>query len=58
MWDAKFHAFMELNKVLDKIVPKSYQYTKEQADAIHECARKLAKDLTSGEYEYYEYVDR
>ena len=51
MYDAKFHAFQELNKLLDKFIPKGYQYTREQADAIHACARKLAKDLTSGEYE-------
>lgn len=54
MYDARFHAFQELSKLLDKVLPKGYQFTKEQSDAVHACARKLAKDLTGGEYEYSE----
>jgi hypothetical protein len=50
MYDAKFHAFMELSKLIDKLIPKGTQFTKEQSDAVHACARKLADDLTSGEY--------
>jgi len=54
MWDAKFHAFQEINKLIDKIVPQGTQFTKEQAEAVHECARKLAKDLTNGKFVYTE----
>lgn len=50
MLDAKFHAFQELSRLLDKVLPKGYQLTKEQGDAVHACAKKLAEDLTSGEY--------
>jgi hypothetical protein len=53
MYDAKFHAFNELCKLIEKFVPKEYQFTREQSYAIHECAKKLAKDLTSGEYESF-----
>ncbi len=49
-YDAKFRAFQEISKVVDRLVPTGYQLTKEQADAIHACARKLADDLTSGDY--------
>jgi hypothetical protein len=50
-YDAKFHAFQEIAKLVDFLVPKGYQLTKEQSDAIHACARKLGTDLTSGIYE-------
>lgn len=50
-FDAKFHAFMEINKLLDVVLRKGTQLTAEQVDAVHACAKKLAKDLTSGEYE-------
>jgi hypothetical protein len=49
-FDAKFHAFMELNKLLDKFTSPVQQYTKEQADAVHACAKKLAEDLLSGDF--------
>ena len=50
-WNAKFHAFQEIAKVVDVLIPKGYQLTKEQSDAVHACAKKLAADLTSGQYE-------
>lgn len=49
-FDAKFHAFLEVNKLLDKLLPEGTQLTIEQADAVHACAKKLAEDLTSGEF--------
>ena len=54
LWNAKFHAFIEINSLINKIVPKGYQFTNEQANAVHACAQKLAKDLTSGKYIYEE----
>ncbi len=50
--DASFHAFQQVAKLVRVLVPKGYQLTKEQADAVHACAEKLAKDLTSDEYVY------
>jgi hypothetical protein len=50
-FDAKFYVFMKVNKLLDKFIPTGYQLTTEQADAVHEFARKTAKDLLSGSYE-------
>lgn len=49
-YDAKFHAFMCLGKLLDGVLPKGYQLTKDQADSVHGCAKKLATDLLSGDY--------
>ena len=51
MYDAKFHVFMEVSELLDKILPNGYQFTREQSDAIHKFAEKLAEDLLGGEYE-------
>ncbi len=52
MFDAKFHAFNEVSSLLEKIIPEGYQFTFAQVKAVHACADKLAKDLTSGEYDY------
>jgi hypothetical protein len=49
-YSAKFHIFLEVNKLLELFIPKDYQYTAEQADAIHAFARKLAADMASGIY--------
>lgn len=54
VFDAKFHAFMELAKLVDIFLPKGYQLTQVQCDAIHNCATTLAKDLTSGDYVFKE----
>ena len=51
MFDAKFHAFQELAALINLFVPRGYQLTKEQTAAIHACAKRLAVDLTSGDYE-------
>jgi hypothetical protein len=51
MFDAKFHAFQEVGKLLDEVLPNGYQFTREQSDAIHKFAEKLAEDLLGGEYE-------
>lgn len=50
MWDAKFHVFQELNRLLDKFIPEVKQFTPEQVDAVHAFAKKIAADLLSGEY--------
>jgi hypothetical protein len=49
-FDAKFHIFQEVNKLLDMFLPKGYQYTVEQADAVHAFAKKLAADMATGKY--------
>jgi hypothetical protein len=46
-YQAKFHVFMEVNKLLEKIIPSGFQCTPEQADAIHAFAKNVAKDLLS-----------
>jgi hypothetical protein len=50
-YDAKFHAFQEIVKLVEILIPKDYQLTLTQVKAIHACAKKLATDLTSGVYE-------
>jgi hypothetical protein len=50
-FDAKFHAFQEISKLVDLLFPNGYQLTKDALDAIHACAKKLADDLTNGDYE-------
>ena len=50
MYDLEFHVFLELNKLLDKLFPNDVQYTLEQVKAIHEFARKIARDVQTGEY--------
>jgi hypothetical protein len=52
MYDAEFHAFLELTTLVTKLLgPGQRQLTFDEADAVRACAKKLAKDLTSGEYE-------
>jgi hypothetical protein len=51
-FDATFYAFQEISKVVDALVPKGFQLTKEQANLIHHVAERMASDLTSGTYEY------
>lgn len=51
MYDAKFRAFQEISRMVDILLPGGMQLAKEQADAVHACADRLAKDSTSGEYE-------
>lgn len=51
-WDAEFHAFQKLSHLAERLLPGVKSYTADQCDAIHEFARILAQDLTSGEYVY------
>lgn len=50
-FDAKFHVFQEIAKLVEVLMPKGYQLTRMQVDCIHACARKLAVDLTERNYE-------
>jgi hypothetical protein len=52
MYDAEFHAFQMINRLAKRLLPDVRQYTIDQCDAIHEYARILAEDLTSGAFEY------
>jgi hypothetical protein len=51
-WDAEFYAFQKLNKLATRLLPNVRYYTEDQCNAIHEYARILAEDLTSGEFVY------
>jgi len=51
-WDAEFHAFGKLNKLIELFIPVGHQHSVAQANAIHECARVIAEDLTSGDFVY------
>jgi hypothetical protein len=51
-WDAEFYAFQRLAFLAKRLMPKVENYTKDQCNALHEYAAILARDLTSGEYEY------
>lgn len=50
-FDAGFYAFQEISKLVDVLLPKGYQLTKVQSDAVHACAKRMAVDLLSGTYE-------
>lgn len=49
-YDAKFHAFLTLAKFVETLLPKGQQLTKEQIALVHATSKKLAEDLTSGQY--------
>ena len=51
MYDVRFHIFLEVNTLLEKLITDKRQWTEKEANAIHEFAKKLAKDFRSGDYE-------
>jgi hypothetical protein len=51
-YDAEFHAFQQLAKLAERLLPGVRNYTVDQCNALHQYATILARDLTSGEYAY------
>jgi len=51
-WDAEFHAFGKLNDLAKRLLPGVRNYTVDQCNALHEFARIMAEDLTSGDFVY------
>jgi hypothetical protein len=49
-FDAEFHAFQKLTALSERLLPNVRNYTVDQVDALHEYARTLARDLTSGKF--------